>query len=711
VTRASATPIHPPPARPIIVPGKTAWRVAHAGRVAVLVDGDAYFKALAEAMLAAERSIFIVAWDIDSRLPFGDGCDGMPRTLGPFLDELARRRPKLHVRILSWDFSFVYLLEREPLPSVQLGLRTHRRVHFELDGEHPTFAAHHQKIVVIDDAVAFSGGLDLCDHRWDTPEHDAHSPVRLTLRKEPYPPFHDVQVMVDGEAASALGELARERWRRAVGERVPSMRTSGERWPRSVPVDLHDVQVAIARTDPPYQERREVREIEALYLAGIAAARRSIYIENQYLTSSLILEALAARLADPYGPEIVILGPPCGDGWIENQTLGSAHKLTLEALRAADQHGHLRLLCAVVPNGGSKPVFIHSKIFVVDDRLLQVGSANLTNRSLGVDTECDLAIEADQPETADEIARAHARLLSEHLGTTLGETLAALRAGELIALVDRRMDAARGVRPVTDASLEPAAPTVMVFADPERPVTPQQAIDALAPPEMQARGRGPYLRLALFIAALLLVTIAWRLTRLSELVRLDVIVAWADTWRRHPLAPVAALVCFIGAAAVFVPINLLILSTIVVLGPGRGALTAILGALGAASVGYAAGALLGASSVRSIDARIFARIRRRLSGGDFFPMLALRLLPVAPAQLVSMAAGAFQVQRKSFFSATALGILPGVAALSLFGEGLIAVLRRPGPRPLLFLVASAAVLLGALLFVRSFLRRRVGAVP
>src|SRR6185436_8487588 len=157
-----------------------------------------------------------------------------------------------------------------------------------------------------------------------------------------------------------------------------------------------------------HEGRRETHEIEALYLTGIAAARHMIYIENQYLTSSLIADALAVRLAEPDGPAVIIMGPHCGDGWIETQTVGSAHHRTLQALRVADRHGRLRLLCAVVPDGGGgQPVFIHSKIFIVDDRLLDVGSANLTNRSLGVDTECDLAIEAERVETTIEIARSH----------------------------------------------------------------------------------------------------------------------------------------------------------------------------------------------------------------------------------------------------------------------------------------------------------------
>src|SRR4051812_9424436 len=208
----------------ILREGETCWRVARAERVAFLVDADEYFTALREAVLKAQRSVLIVGWDVDTRVRLvaeDPARDGFPSTLLAFLDAVLAQRPELHVHVLAWDFSMIYTFEREMLSSYKFGWRGHGRLHFTLDGDHPQWASHHQKIVVVDDRVAFAGGLDLTIRRWDTSEHAGHDRRRVDPRGEPYAPVHDVQMMVDGEAAAALGALCRERWQRATGEVLP----------------------------------------------------------------------------------------------------------------------------------------------------------------------------------------------------------------------------------------------------------------------------------------------------------------------------------------------------------------------------------------------------------------------------------------------------------------------------------------------------------
>ena len=80
---------------------------------------------------------------------------------------------------------------------------------------------------------AFAGGLDIAEHRWDTPDHLPQDPHRVDSLGRLYPPYHDVQLMVDSDAAAALGDLVRERWRRATGKRL---RVNGGRAGRSVAV-------------------------------------------------------------------------------------------------------------------------------------------------------------------------------------------------------------------------------------------------------------------------------------------------------------------------------------------------------------------------------------------------------------------------------------------------------------------------------------------
>lgn len=340
----------------ILAEGRNCWRLAPARRAAFLVDGDAYSRTFAAAVAQARESIYILGWDIDSRLQLrrDDGPRDLPVTLGDFLNMLVSRRRGLHAYLLGWDFAMIYVFERELFPLYKLDWRIHRRLHFRLDGRHPVGASHHQKLVV-DDELAFVGGFDLAIRHWDTSAHRADEPRRVDPAGLPYPPFHDVQMAVDG-AATALGELARERWRRATGRYPRTPQGVGhDPWPGWLRPDLENVQVAIARTEPAYQDYAEIREIQALHLDAIAAARHFIYIENQYFTSSLIAEALAARLQEPDGPEVVMVLPERQSGWLEDSTMGVLRARVLRRLREADRHGpglrvlaRLRLLAAGV---------------------------------------------------------------------------------------------------------------------------------------------------------------------------------------------------------------------------------------------------------------------------------------------------------------------------------------------------------------------------
>ena len=203
----------------ILRPSRNVWRIARAQRAAVLVDGAAFFRAVREALIAAERSVFILGWDLHSQTKLvgeeAEVDDGYPVKLIDFLGALVERRPGLVIHLLLWDYSVLYAIERELFPSLALHSGAPQQIRLCLDNELPLGASQHQKIITVDDALAFSGGLDLTIRRWDTPEHAVDSPQRTDPSGRPYAPFHDVQAMVDGAAARLLAELARDRWARA----------------------------------------------------------------------------------------------------------------------------------------------------------------------------------------------------------------------------------------------------------------------------------------------------------------------------------------------------------------------------------------------------------------------------------------------------------------------------------------------------------------
>src|SRR3546814_20535206 len=109
-------------------------------------------------------------------------------------------------------------------------------------------------------------------------------------------------MMVDGEAARALARIARDRWARAGGMEIPPARRERPVWPSFVTPAFRTVEVGIARTDPLYGGRAEVREVEGLYLASIAAARSRLHMATQYFPSTANGRAIEQTLTPPRGP-------------------------------------------------------------------------------------------------------------------------------------------------------------------------------------------------------------------------------------------------------------------------------------------------------------------------------------------------------------------------------------------------------------------------
>jgi len=445
------------PAPGSLAPGRNCWRIEGATRAALVVDADDYFRVVREAMLKAEQRIMLIGWDFDARIRIGDpdAEDGAPAAIGEFILWLADRRPALEIFLLRWDFGAIKAIFRGVTPLTLLRWWRHERIHVTLDAVHPPGASHHQKIAVIDDCLAFCGGIDITSGRWDTRDHADDDPRRLGPNRKPYGPWHDATMALEGPVAAALGELARERWRCAGGERLPAVIAGGDCWPASLEADFTDMPIAISRTSPDHEPAEECRENEALYLDLIARARRFIYAESQYFASRRIAEAIAKRVAEPDGPEIVMINPEQADGWLEQSAMDTARARLWEAIQRVDHGGRFRIYHPFTRAGA--PIYVHAKIMIVDDEVLRVGSSNWNNRSLRLDTECDVTIDAagaGDEAAAAAICRLREGLMAEHLGA---EPAAVARAvaetGGLIAAIERMRGPGRTLRPYAPPEL------------------------------------------------------------------------------------------------------------------------------------------------------------------------------------------------------------------------------------------------------------------
>ncbi len=698
----------------ILQPSKNVWRVAHADRAAVLIDGGRYFGALRETLRNARSTVFIVGWDIDSRTRLvgedGTADDGLPEQVVEFLSALVKRRRTLSVHILAWDYSVLYALERELFPALTFGWRTPRRIQFCLDDNLPVGASHHQKIVVVDDAVAFCGGLDVTLRRWDRIRHDLDDPLRVDAAGRRYGPFHDVQAMVDGEAARTLAELVRMRWLGGACQSPPPMSLVGDPWPQSVRPDFTHVDVGISRTQPEFDEQEQVREVEALYLDSIDHAEKTVYIENQFLTCARFAERLAKRMRQKPVLETVIVGPRNHDSWVPERAMRNGRIRFMRILAENGVAGRIRLLCPQVRDGArSVETMVHSKVMIVDDALLRIGSSNLNNRSMGLDTECDLVIEARSEDERLAIKRVRDTLVGHHCGSDAEEVAQALaRTDSLITTAESLSHDGHRLVPVDDLRggtvrwLE----TVDGIADPEQPIAAPALLSRFVGMRPSANRFWRVLRVFATAVVLVALILAWHWTPLSRLTNPQEIQGWLESASQSARAPIFVLGAFVVAGLVAFPVTLLITVTAATFGPWLGFAYAASGTIASALVTYAVGAKLGRGVLQDILGPRLERIRRTITRRGVLAVAAVRLVPIAPFTLVNLVAGASRIPVQDYLAGTILGMAPGMIVLSALGYQILNIITEPSVGNVLLFLAAVTAWIGLSLGVQALVLRR-----
>ncbi|TAV84984.1 phospholipase D-like domain-containing protein [Rhizobium leguminosarum] len=446
-----------------------------------LINGDSYFAELARALRQARRTVWIVGWDFNPDIPMEP--DKSDETLSDLLHELAAANPQIEIRILVWTLGPIYsdkslrLLRKKSFPR-------NERIDLRFDLQRAVRGCHHQKLVCIDDTVSFIGGMDLTSRRWDTWLHRAKDKLRRDPEGVSYDPLHDVQAMVTGDAARLIGDIARRRWENATGENhLPLAEDVPFSWPDDLAVSMREIAVSFALTEPSTALRPGISDGIAMTLDVIARARRQLYIEAQYLASFRVADAIAARLQEEDGPEVVIICTRSSHGLIEKIVMGGNRDRVIRRLKRADRADRLRVYYAVVPGPivpgpvtakeSEVEVLVHSKLIIADDELVRIGSSNLNNRSEEMDGECDMLVEAGNDAHRRAIVDLRNRLLSEYLGTTPESFAEAfMQSGSLIEAVDALNDGPRGLREFTaelSGSISPISGTAIF--DPVRPFT------------------------------------------------------------------------------------------------------------------------------------------------------------------------------------------------------------------------------------------------
>jgi phosphatidylserine/phosphatidylglycerophosphate/cardiolipin synthase-like enzyme len=367
-------------------------------KVEVLIDGAEALPRIAAELKQARSHIHIAGWYFSP--DFALVREGEPEVLRNLLAEMAER---IEVRVLAWAGAPLPLFRpsRQMVRTMREELTNRTKIQCSLDSHERPMHCHHEKTIVVDDRVAFVGGIDLTyesGDRHDTSEHPARAAVG----------WHDACTRIEGPAVADVAEHFRMRWLEVTQETLPPVQQSKS---------AGNTELQIIRTVP---ERiysavpnGDFRILES-YLRTLRAAERFIYLENQFLWSPEIATILTDKLSNPPTPDfrlVVLLPAKPNNG--SDDTRGVLGEL----IEADNDKGHL-VACTLYARAGTihDHVYVHAKIGIVDDRWLTLGSANLNEHSLFNDTEMNIV--THDPELATQTRR---RLWAEHLELPLDQ--------------------------------------------------------------------------------------------------------------------------------------------------------------------------------------------------------------------------------------------------------------------------------------------------
>jgi phosphatidylserine/phosphatidylglycerophosphate/cardiolipin synthase-like enzyme len=360
--------------------------------IEILVDGAEALPVIADELRTARSHVHVTGWYFSP--DFALRRDEEPLILRNFLAELAET---VEVRILVWAGAPLPLFRpsRREVRRMRDELTAGTRIQCELDARERPLHCHHEKTIVVDDRVAFVGGMDLTTEagdRFDLNDHPARAAVG----------WHDAAARIEGPAVQDVAEHFRMRWHEVTGETLPSVIQSEP---------AGDIELQVVRTVPEKiygaVPRGDFRIVES-YVRAFRQARRYIYVENQFLWSPEIASVLHEKLTDP----------PCDDFRVvfvlpSKPTSGrdDTRGVLGELIEADDDNGRL-LACALYARSGTlaDPIYVHAKIGIIDDSWLTIGSANLNEHSMFNDTEMNVV--ANDPDLA---RGTRLRLWSEHL--------------------------------------------------------------------------------------------------------------------------------------------------------------------------------------------------------------------------------------------------------------------------------------------------------
>jgi uncharacterized membrane protein YdjX (TVP38/TMEM64 family) len=313
---------------------------------------------------------------------------------------------------------------------------------------------------------------------------------------------------------------------------------------------------------------------------------------------------------------------------------------------------------------------VHSKVMIVDDRFLRVGSANLNNRSMGADTECDLAFDATSEAHRKYIARLRRQLIGHFCGVDEREIES--NEADLFGFLDRLPEGGgeKSLQPIDPAATAGSmAAVVQPVADPREPLHLDRAANRM----WTARTILTVFGLAAALAGLAL---AWQYTPLRDFADVGFVSSVISHPARSQSAPLLAIAAFVVGGLVAFPVLVLIAATAAALGPWVGFFSAGIGVLLSALTLFSIGRVLGRARLQRVLGRRAGRIQSRIVGKGVVAVAMIRMVPIAPFSIVNVVAGASKLSLRDFLLGTVLGMAPGIAVMAALGAQIADLARN-----------------------------------
>jgi len=346
-------------------------------------------------------------------------------------------------------------------------------------------------------------------------------------------------------------------------------------------------------------------------------------------------------------------------------------------------------------------------VMIVDDEWLRVGSSNLSNRSMGMDSECDVTFEARGSAAIRGAVRAFRdRLLAEHAGVEAAAmTEAIAQHGSMAKAVAALPRGPRRIETLQTPALSDTALSLAALGDLERPL-PLEAIVHEFAPDTSAVGVGPGRRaLALMCVLAVALALAWSFTPLADLVTRDNVIRWGREFARLSWAPLVLILAYTPASYAMFPRWLITMVAVIAFGPWKGFAYGLAGMIVAGLASFLPGRLVRRDTVRRLAGPRVNRLSAALYHRGALAVAIVRMVPIAPFVVVNLVMGAMRIRLRDFIIGSLIGVMPGMLTATVLSDQVSRVLADPADINGWLIAIAATLLVTLVWFGQRWLRR------